>query len=217
MQLDGSRTQATALSSTGNSDRANKLCSDREPPSKESLGRLLVWLPYRHQGGALNQDDEDDTQTPTLDWAEESTFCKIQRVAFLNPTDVSHNAVTQDHSIILTYTLWRTSYGIGETPMPLPILDITTQSWYGALENPFPKAQSEIEMDLPLSPSAGEGLHGFHTGNDMLAYHMLARLARNVRTRIGPYEEYANDEEETQDAADLGPPPLPAPDRPEKV
>ena len=35
-----------------------------------------------------------------------------------------------------------------------------------------------------LSSSAGQGLQGFLTGGDLLVYHIFARLARDVRTRI---------------------------------
>lgn len=40
--------------------------------------------------------------------------------------DVSQSRVTSGHSVALTYTLRRTSYGIGEAPVPLPILDVAT-------------------------------------------------------------------------------------------
>lgn len=37
---------------------------------------------------------------------------------------------------------------------------------------------------INLSPSAGDGLQGLLTGGDLLVYHILARLTRDVRTRI---------------------------------
>lgn len=52
---------------------------------------------------------------------------------------------------------------------------------------------------IKLSPSASTSLQGFLTGGDLLVYHILARLTRDVRTRIildeptviQPFVEYA--------------------------
>ncbi|KAJ4146823.1 hypothetical protein LMH87_001382 [Akanthomyces muscarius] len=122
------------------------------------------------------------------------------------------------HSVVLTYILSRTAYRVSEAPVPLPILDVTIHSWYrivaSAVEMSLPKMRSiggggitlgyscTGEYSFPLikiSPSAGEGLQGFLTGGDLLVYHILARLARDVRTRIildepgtiQPFAEYA--------------------------
>ncbi|KAJ3488489.1 hypothetical protein NLG97_g6193 [Lecanicillium saksenae] len=107
---------------------------------------------------------------------------------------------------------------MGEAPVPLPILDVTTHLWYriveSAVEMSLPKRRSigeggitlgyscTGEYSFPLiklSPSAGEGLQGFLTGGNLLVYHIFARLARDVRTRIildepiaiQPFHEYA--------------------------
>ena len=48
-----------------------------------------------------------------LNWAKESGSLKMQWAAFLNSTDVSQSKVTSGHSVVLTYSLRRTSYGIG--------------------------------------------------------------------------------------------------------
>ncbi|KAI1317213.1 hypothetical protein F5Y16DRAFT_406697 [Xylariaceae sp. FL0255] len=192
---------------------------DWEPRSEQGYGRLLVCLPYRHLGGSLTllcQDGKDDTRTLELDWAEESGFGKIQWAAFLNPTHVSQSAVTQGHSVVLAYTLWRTSYGIGEAPVPLLILDNEDE---GEITVGYSCAGDYSFPLIEMSPSAGEGLQGFLTGTDLLVYHIFVRLACNVRTRIVPYQdkEYADNEEKTQDAADSRPSPLPTPDLPKKI
>jgi len=138
--------------------------------------------------------------------------------------------------------------------VPLPILDITTHSWYREVQNVLSRMQSLDQAGITLgysctgdysfplinlSPSAGDGLQGLLTGRDLLVYHILARLTCDVRTRIVLDEPpvirrsperrprpivipdsqddtqdtgNGDDEEETQDAADL-----PRPDLPERV
>lgn len=164
------------------------------------FGRLLVCLPCKHEGGSLKllcQDDEDDTETLQLDWAKESGSGKIQWAAFLNPTAVSQSRVTSGYSIVLTYTLRRTSYGIGEAPVPLPILDVTTHSLYRKVKNALSSMQSLDKAGITIGYSctgdysfplinsstlAGDGLQGFLTGSDLLVYPILGHLTLELRT-----------------------------------
>ncbi|KAK3304967.1 uncharacterized protein B0T15DRAFT_380306, partial [Chaetomium strumarium] len=179
------------------SGRTRTLDCGPEPRSDQNFGRLLVCLPYEHKGGSLTllrQEDENDTERLELNWAEKSGSLNIQWAAFLNPTDVSQTEVASGHSIVLTYTLRRTSHGIGEALVPLPILDVTTHSWYRTVERAVERALVEMRSvgeggitlgysctgrySFPLismSSLAGEGLQGFLTGGDLLVYHILAR------------------------------------------
>ncbi|KAJ3498157.1 hypothetical protein NLG97_g1347 [Lecanicillium saksenae] len=222
------------------SSRTQKLCCDPEPRSNQDFGSLLVCLPYKHEGGSitlLRREHEDNTERMELDWAKNSGSCKIQWVSFLNPTDVSQTKMISGHSVILTYILSRTTHRIGEAPVALPILDVTTHAWYRtvetAVERALPKMRSiggggitlgyscTGKYSFPLInflPSAGDGLQGFLTGGDLLVYHIFARLARDVHTRIILNEptaiqpsvecaQPADDEQETRDAADSPAPP----------
>ncbi len=92
---------------------------------------------------------------------------------------------------------------MGDAPVLLSILDVMTHLWYRtvgrAVERALPKMRSigeggitlgyscTDEYSFPLinlSSSAGQSLQGFLTDGDLLVYHIVARLARDVRTRI---------------------------------
>jgi len=85
--------------------------------------------------------------------------------------------------------------------VPLPILDVTTHSWYRrvgkAVERALPMMRSASEGAITLgysgtgnysfpliNLSSSTGLQGFLTGADLLVYHIFTRLAYDVRTRI---------------------------------
>ena len=143
---------------------------------------LVVCLPLEHDGGLLTvrrQGKEED-----FDWAAESAFHKIQWAAFLRGSEAIQRKITRGHRVTLTYSLLRTTYGMGAIAGHLHTLYEKSFAWYKILHNATNKMDRKEEVLLGftctsvyahVSMAARDTIQHVLKAEDMVVYQILKR------------------------------------------